>query len=418
MLNKKAILIFTLTLGSFFSAFAIKDSSDLAIDFERITRIENLSKGLYEKIHPTHCSKQGDNVKTEFENNKMPLNGSDFIFNARLLESEIPMQYNTEVQKLINYFGTSWQNKLKEMIVVSNYYFPIYEEIFDKYDMPLEMKYLSVIESALNPSATSKCGAAGLWQFMHATGKMFDLKVNNYVDERRNVEKSTEAACKYLKGMYGTYGDWLLVIASYNCGPGNVNKAIRKSGGKKTFWEIYPYLPKETQNYVPALMAMTYLMNFHESYCIAPSTVNSNKPRLVQVECKSEYCYEVICSTLNIKGDELRSFNPELRKTSLPSVTKAFSLNLPYDKALLFWQLEDTIYQNSIKIKTWKAPVTDEPDFTKTSSSKTKIYKVKKGESLPTIAKKFDCKVWQLRSWNGLKSNKIYPGQKLKVRNS
>lgn len=125
-------------------------------------------------------------------------------------------------------------------------------------------------------------------------------------------------------------------------------------------------------------MAMTYLMNFHESYCIAPSTVNSNKPRLVQVECKSEYCYEVICSTLNIKGDELRSFNPELRKTSLPSVTKAFSLNLPYDKALLFWQLEDTIYQNSIKIKTWKAPVTDEPDFTKTSSSKTKIYKVKK----------------------------------------
>ena len=218
--------------------------------------------------------------------------------------------------------------------------------------------------------------------------------------------------------MYGTYGDWLLVIASYNCGPGNVNKALRKAGGKKTFWDIYPYLPKETQNYVPAFIAMTYLMNFHESYCIAPSTVNSNKTRLVQVECNSEYCYEVICSTLNITGAELRSFNPELRKTALPSVNKAFSLNLPYDKALLFWQLEDSIYQNSIKIKTWKAPVTEEPEFAKTNSNNSKLYKVKKGESLPAIAKKFDCKVWQLRAWNGLKSNKIYPGQKLKIRTS
>ncbi len=415
MLNKKEILIFTFLISSFFSAFAIKDSSDLAVDFERINRIEILSKGLYEKIHPTHCTKPSDDLKIEFENNKMPLSESEFLSNARLLESEIPMQYNSEVQKLINYFGTSWQNKLKEMIVVSNYYFPIYEEIFDKYDMPLEMKYLSVIESALNPSATSKCGAAGLWQFMHATGKIFDLKVNNYVDERRNVEKSTEAACKYLKGMYVTYGDWLLVIASYNCGPGNVNKAIRKAGGKKTFWDIYPYLPKETQNYVPAFIAMTYIMNFHENYSIKPSIVNNNKSRLVSVECKSEYCYEVICTTLNITADELRSFNPELRKTALPSVSKSFSLNLPYDKALMFWQLEDTIYQGSLRVKTSKAPLVEEPIFAKSNSSKAKIYKVKKGESLPAIAKKFDCKVWQLRSWNHLKSNRLYPGQKLKV---
>jgi membrane-bound lytic murein transglycosylase D len=418
MINKKALLFFLLAIGCFFSAFAIKDSSDLAVDFERINRIENLSKGLYDKVHPTHCIKPGDDLKIEFENNKMPLSESEFVNNARLLESEIPMQYNAEVHKLINYFGTTWQNKLKEMIVVSNYYFPIYEEIFDKYDMPLEMKYLSVIESALNPSATSKCGAAGLWQFMHATGKMFDLKVNNYVDERRNVEKSTEAACKYLKGMYRTYGDWLLVIASYNCGPGNVNKAIRKSGGKKTFWEIYPYLPKETQNYVPALMAMTYLMNFHESYCITPSNINSNKPRLVQVECNSEYAYDAICTTLDITAEELRSFNPELRKTVLPSTTKAFNLNLPYEKAIMFWELEDTIHQESLKVKTWKAPLTDEPIASNTKSSKTKTHKVKKGESLPSIAKKYDCKVWQLKSWNGLKSSKIYPGQKLIVKSS
>ncbi len=416
MKKQIAFFIFTLILGSMSNAFAIKDSSDLIIDSERILRIENLSKGLYQKIHPTHCSKPGDDIKIEFANNKMPLSEAEFIKNSRLLESGLPMQYNAEVHKLINYFGTSWQSKLKEMIVVSNYYFPIYEEIFDKYDMPLEMKYLSVIESALNPNATSKAGAAGLWQFMHATGKMFNLKVNNYVDERRNVEKSTHAACQYLKGNYAVYHDWFLVIASYNCGPGNVNKAIRKSGGKRTFWEIYPYLPKETQNYVPALIAMTYLMNFYESYCITPSIVQTNKPRLVPVVCNSNYGYDVICNTLDLGTEELRSYNPELKKTEIPNLSKEFVLKLPYEKALMFWQLEDTISQASLKSKTWRAPVTEESIYRKSTPYGSKYYKVKRGESLPLIAKKFDCKIWQLKSWNGLKSNKIYPGQKLVVK--
>jgi membrane-bound lytic murein transglycosylase D len=415
---QKVLLFISLLLNGIISVYAIRDSSDLAIDIERINRIESLSQGLYNKVHPTHCSKPGDNTKAEFENNKMPLNLEDFINNSRLLESEIPMQYNPEVSKLINYFGTSWQSKLKEMIVVSNYYFPIYEEIFDKYNMPLELKYLSVIESALNPNATSKSGAAGLWQFMHATGKIFDLNVNNYVDERRNVLKSTDAACQYLKKMYATYGDWFLVIASYNCGPGNVNKAIRKSGGKRTFWEIYPFLPKETQNYVPALIAMTYLMNFHEHYCISPSVAKAPIPRLVQVECNSNYCYQVICNTLDVSADELRNFNPELRKTALPATSSSFRLNLPYEKALIFWELEDSIGQASLRTKTYKAPVTEEPIVAKSNSNKSKTYKVKKGESLPAIARKFDCKVWQIRSWNGLKSNKIYPGQKLIIKNS
>lgn len=418
MHKQKAILIFILFLCSFHSAFAIKDSSDLAVDYERIARIENLSKGLYAKLHPTHCTKPGDDLNIAFENNKMPLNEIDFINNSKLLESGVPMQYNPEVQKLINYFGTTWQPKLKNMIVVSNYYFPIYEEIFDKYSMPLEIKYLSVIESALNPYAVSGCGATGLWQFMHATGKIFDLKVNNYVDERRNIEKSTEAACLYLRSMYKTYGDWFMVIASYNCGPGNVNKAITRSGGKRTFWEIYPYLPKETQNYVPAFIAMTYLMNFYEHYGITPSVAHINKPRLVQVECNSDYCYEVICNTLNITNDELKSFNPELKKPSLPGAKTSFNLRLPYDKALMFWQLEDSIQQSSLRVKSNKAPITDEPLYAKSSKGSVKYYKVKRGESLPSIAKKFNCKVSQLKSWNGLKSSKIYYGQRLIIKNS
>jgi len=418
MIKLKAFLFLAIACIGFTRVHAVKDSSDLSVDYERIAKIENLSEKLYNKLHPTHCTKPGDDIKVNFENNKMPLNEEDFIEYCKQMESEIPMQYNPQVHKLINYFGTSWQGKLKEMIVVSNYYFPIYEEIFDRYNMPLEIKYLSVIESALNPYAVSVSGASGLWQFMHATGKMFDLKVNNYVDERRNVEKSTEAACQYLRNMYKVYGDWFLVIASYNCGPGNVNKAITRSGGKRTFWEIYPYLPKETQNYVPAFIAMSYLMNFYDKYGITPSVSSDQKPRLVKVVCNSEYCYEVICSTLDLSADELKAYNPELKKPSLPSNKNAFSLKLPYEKALLFYQLEDSILSNSLRFKTWKAPVIEE-SISKSKKSKTagsKTYKVKKGESLPSIAKKFDCKVWQIRSWNNLKSNTIYPGQKLIIK--
>jgi len=418
MKRQKAIALVIIIISFVNSVFAIKDSTDLAVDYDRINRIENLSKRLYDKLHPTTSNKAGDDFRMTFENNKMPLSSDEFVDKARVLESGVPMQYNAEVHKLINYFGTSWQSKLKEMLVVSNYYFPIYEEILDKYDMPLEIKYLSIIESALDPYAVSGSGASGLWQFMHATGKIFDLKVNNYVDERRNVEKSTEAACQYLKKMYATYGDWFLVIASYNCGPGNVNKAIRKSGGKRTFWEIYPYLPKETQNYVPAFIAMTYLMNFHESYGITPSGTNYSQPRLLQVSCNSNYCYDVICSTLNLSPEELKTFNPELKKTAFPGSDQAFNLKLPYDKAMMFWQLEDSIYQNSLRYKSWKAPVVEQSVSASKASKeiKGKTYKVKKGESLPAIAKKFNCKVWQLRSWNGLKSNTIYPGQKLKIK--
>lgn len=417
MRKTKHILFSILMVMGVSSAMAVKDSSDLAVDYERINKIEARSRELYEKLHPTHCTKPGDAFKITFENNKIPLSGTDFIYDTKHMESEIPMQYNDQVYKLINYFGTSWQTKLKDMIVVSNYYFPVYEEIFDKYNMPLEFKYLSVIESALNPNATSVSGAAGLWQFMHATGKIFDLKVNNYVDERRNVIKSTEAACQYLQSMYKTYGDWFLVIASYNCGPGNVNKAINRSGGKRTFWEIYPYLPKETQNYVPAFIAMTYIMNFHEKYGITPAIENVCKPRLVEVDCRPEYAFDVICSTLNMSPEVLKGYNPELKKTEIPGSKEPFVLNLPYEQALMFWQLEDSIYANSIKLKATKAPVKEE-SISSSKSGKTKIYKVKRGESLPSIAKKFDCKVWQIRSWNNLKSNKIYPGQKLIIKNS
>lgn len=414
---RKIIAIFLIVLSSN-SIFAVKDSSDLVVDFERINRIEMLSRNLFEKLHPTTSVKQGDESNIVFENNRLPLSEEEFVLNAHLLESGVPMQYNDKVEHLINYFATSWQSKLKDMLVVSNYYFPIYEEIFDKYDIPLEIKYLSVIESALNPHAVSVSGAAGLWQFMYATGKIFDLKVNNYVDERRNVEKSTLAACKYLKSMYERYGDWYLVIASYNCGPGNVNKAINKSGGKKTFWEIYNYLPRETQNYVPAFIAMTYIMNFYEKYGITPSVETGNKSRLVKVDCNSEYSFDVICSVLEINPDDLRTYNPELKKTTLPAVQGNFSLKLPYEKAMLFWQMEDSIDRASARLKEWKPPLKEEKYIAKSKSGKHKTYKVKRGESLISIARKFDCKVWQLRSWNGLKSNKIHPGQRLIIKNT
>ncbi|MCB9251402.1 MAG: transglycosylase SLT domain-containing protein [Flavobacteriales bacterium] len=414
MSRSRYILLITVFLVYSKSLLAVKDSSDLVVDFERITQIEHMSHLLYQKLHPTHCTIPGNAEEVSFENNQMPLQEEDLINHSRVLESEIPLQFNEEVKTLINYFGTSWQSKLKEMLVVSNYYFPIYEEIFDRYNMPLEIKYLSVIESALNPYAVSGSGAAGLWQFMHATGKIFDLKVNNYVDERRNIEKSTEAACQYLQRMYKTYGDWFLVIASYNCGPGNVNKAIARSGGKKTFWEIKPWLPKETQRYVPAFIAMSYVMNFHDKYGITPIVSEVTQQRLVKVECNTKYSYKVICSTLELDENQLKSYNPELKKSLIPNTNDYFHLKLPYEKAMLFYQHEDLIEQNSQNETEYRQPVVETSVNLK--SSKTRTYKVKRGDSVALIAQKYNVKTWQIRSWNGLKSNYIYPGQKIVIR--
>lgn len=335
-----------------------------------------------------------------FDNEQLPLSEEMYMRQVSNLEYAIPMDYNGEVRRLIDYFGTHWQPKLKKVITLSEYFFPIYESILDKYDLPLELRYLSVIESALQPEATSRAGAAGLWQFMPYTGKIFDLEINSHVDERRHIEKSTEAACKYFVQMYKLYGDWQLAIASYNCGPGNVNKAIRRSGGKRSFWEIYEYLPRETRTYVPSFIAMAYLMNFYNDYGITPAPPEIRYPDLCEINCSGEEKLQAICHVLQLEEQELLAYNPHIKNSSLPSYIQSYSLKLPEDLALTYVDNKSEIICLSEEMAV---------------EAVEEVYVVKRGESLPLIARKYGCSVNELKSWNGLTSHVIHPGQKLKV---
>lgn len=335
-----------------------------------------------------------------FSENRLPLDKELYFQHVSELEFAIPMDFNDEVARFIHYFGTAWQPKLKKVITQSEYYFPVYEAILDKNNLPLELKYLSVIESALNPMATSRSGAAGLWQFMPFTGKIYDLEINSYLDERRDLEKSTAAACRYFSDMYRSYGDWLLVLASYNCGPGNVNKAIRKSGGKRTFWEIYPYLPSETQNYVPSFLAVAYLMNFYEHYGITPAPPEFSKPELTRVVCTQNENLEVICQVLEMDEQEFKTYNPFIKTTKIPSTVQSYEIRLPEDYAYTYLEKQNEIRTLSAQVK---------PQVVE------QIYVVRKGDSLLSIAGKYDCSITELKGWNGLSSNVIHPGQKLKI---
>ncbi|MHB1278122.1 MAG: lytic transglycosylase domain-containing protein, partial [Bacteroidia bacterium] len=248
------------------------------------------------------------------------------------LGSEIPLEYNSYVKGFIDLYGRRKVELTSKMMGLAEYYFPIYEEILDRNNLPLELKYLSVVESALNPKATSWAGASGPWQFIYSTGVRYGLTINSYVDERRDVYKSTQAACDYFRDSYELYGDWLLVIASYNCGPGNVNKAIRRSGGKKNFWAIQQYLPRETRGYVPAFVAVTYLMNFATEHGI--TTTPADFYSLVQaVEVDQLLTFEQLAVALDLTTEHIYDLNPHFTKEMVPDIGGSMTVYLPYQKA-------------------------------------------------------------------------------------
>ncbi|MBT8327805.1 MAG: transglycosylase SLT domain-containing protein [Bacteroidia bacterium] len=343
----------------------------------------------------------------EFEFAEIPVDEDLFRFHVSTLEFEIPMDYNMLVKSQINYFGTRWQAKLKKMITKSQYYFPIYESILDQYDMPLEIKYLSVIESGLNPRAYSRTGAAGTWQFMPATGRMFDLEINYKIDERRSIEKSTHAACQYLKRMYDMYGDWYVALASYNCGPGNVRKAMRNSG-RTDFWGMYNYLPRETQNYVPKFIAMAYMMNFYSEYGIVPSVVEDKLFNTQKVYCEEGLDFSIIAEKLELTSKELMSLNPELKVPHLPFKDGEYYLSVPEEKAYLFYENQEEILSLSLI----RAEELAEKERLR---PKVVYHTVRRGECFLVIARKHGCSVSQLKSWNGIRGSTIYPNQKLKI---
>ena len=342
---------------------------------------------------------------------------SDSVYIDRLSRMPVIMEmpYNDIVRKFIDTYTNRLRGQVAFMLSACNFYMPIFEEALDAYNLPLELKYLPIIESALNPSAVSRAGATGLWQFMLATGKLYGLESNSLVDERRDPIKATWAAARYLKDMYDIYKDWNLVIAAYNCGPGNINKAIRRAGGKTDYWEIYNYLPRETRGYVPAFIAANYVMTYYCKHNICPMETNIPKSTdTIQVNQKLHF--EQIADICHIPVEEIKSLNPQYKRNIVPGDSKPCILRLPTETISTFIDNQDTIYAHRSK-ELFKNRRTVASVDAKTSSGNGKViyYKIRNGDTLSNIASKYGVSVRQLRQWNGLRNNKIRAGKRLKI---
>ena len=342
---------------------------------------------------------------------------SDSVYIDRLSRMPVIMEmpYNDIVRKFIDTYTNRLRGQVAFMLSACNFYMPIFEEALDAYNLPLELKYLPIIESALNPSAVSRAGATGLWQFMLATGKLYGLESNSLVDERRDPIKATWAAARYLKDMYDIYKDWNLVIAAYNCGPGNINKAIRRAGGKTDYWEIYNYLPRETRGYEPAFIAANYVMTYYCKHNICPMETNIPKSTdTIQVNQKLHF--EQIADICHIPVEEIKSLNPQYKRNIVPGDSKPCILRLPTETISTFIDNQDTIYAHRSK-ELFKNRRTVASVDAKTSSSSGKViyYKIRNGDTLSNIASKYGVSVRQLRQWNGLRNNKIRAGKRLKI---
>lgn len=360
-------------------------------------------------IDTTDC--QSDTLITELP---------DSLYKQRLqaLPLVIEVPYNDIVKRYILRYIKHNPRQLAALQRKSEYYFPIFEDIIARYQLPYELCYLSIVESALNPQARSHMGAAGLWQFMPATGKRYGLEINSLVDERMDPIRSTEAACKYLNDLYNIFNDWNLAIAAYNCGPGNINKAIHRANGKRDFWSIYPFLPRETRGYLPIFIAVVYAMNYAEIHGICPS-----EPLLTMVSdtivTTQRQHLKQIAENLDIPLYELRRLNPQYPRDIIPG-NREYAICLPVDKTGDYIDKEQNIlaYKADELINNRRAEI----DLLQRTSvlggysiNGITYYKIKEGDTLGGIAKKFHVTVKQIKAWNGLKSDAIRAGKTLKI---
>ena len=345
---------------------------------------------------------------------------SDAVIMDRLsrIPSVMEMPYNAVVRRFIDLYTGRLRGQVSFMLSASNFYIPIFEEALDAYGLPIELKYLPVIESALNPSAVSRAGASGLWQFMIGTGKIYGLESNSLVDERRDPIKATWAAARYLKELYSIYGDWNLVIAAYNCGPGNVNKAIRRANGQRDYWAIYNYLPRETRGYVPSFIAANYVMKYYCDHNICPmgTRIPADTDTL---QITRNLHFEQIAAICDIDIDQIRSLNPQYKQNIIPGNIKPYTLRLPLNQIGAFLDNQDSVYayradalfsnRQQVEIKNVKYAAG------RGGSGRLVYHKIRSGESLSTIAGKYRVKVNDIKRWNSLKNNNIIAGKSLKI---
>lgn len=361
-----------------------------------------------------------------------------FIDRLSRLPNRMEMPYNDVVQKFIDKYSNQLRRSVSYMLGAANFYMPIFEQALETYGLPLELKYLPVIESALNPNAVSRVGATGLWQFMLATGKQYGLEVNSLVDERRDIVKSSYAAAEYLSDLYKIFGDWNLVIAAYNAGPQSINKAIHRAKGEKDYWKIYPYLPKETRGYVPGFIAANYIMNYYCEHNICPMVTElPTKTDTVMVD--RDVHFEQIAAVLNMDMEEIKMLNPQYRTNLVNGGSKPSSLRLPAQQINNFIDKEQTIYAHVINEQLLKrkeveveqqvvAENTGKYSSSRSNSKERKGKKgkkgrersrsvtVKSGDTLYEIAARNNISVSKLKKLNKISGSNIRPGKKLKVK--
>lgn len=344
----------------------------------------------------------------------------DSVYRQRIerlaTQTTLPYAFNSHVKKYIELYAVKRRGLTGRMLGLAHVYFPLFEEKLDKYNMPLELKYLAMIESALNPTAGSRAGAKGLWQFMYATGKLYGLKSTTLVEERYDPLKATEAACRCMLDLYHRYNDWFLVLAAYNAGPGNVNKAIKRANGAKSYWAIWPYLPRETQGYVPSFIAVSYVVTYaaeHNLYPLDPGLLMSGTDT---VWVRDVLSFQQLVETTGVPIEDLRTFNPQYTKEIIPATdTIPYVLRMPTQYVLDFVGREQEIYAYQTQEAIDKAKILEQAQKVPVEVTKTKYHTVKSGETLSSIAKKYNTTVARIKKLNNLKSDNIKVKQKLRV---
>src|SRR5690554_2785174 len=406
---------FILMIG--WAAFAQDNQSNLqdtseVFQYEKFLRvIENTLEDYYRDFSSTQ--KQTDSIiqALGYEYEDVPV-FPDSVYCQRLSEmnerSPFQLDCNADVLSVLRFFAENRRGFTSVVLGRSKLYFPMYEEKLAKHDMPLELKYLSVIESGLRPQVKSRAGALGLWQFMYRTGKYYGLNQNSYIDERMDPEKATEAACLYLKHLHSMYDDWNMALAAYNAGPGNVNKAIRRSGGKMTYWEIRPYLPRETQGYVPNFIAMSYMMTYHAEHNVKVREAKYHDFEIDTVCLKDGLHMEVIDSIIDWAVEDIKMLNPIYKTAYIPKTTPAQCIQIPTSYLGRWIEFEDSIYKLDSLI--YESIVEKKPE-----EQVVTIHYVRSGQTLGHIAERYGTTVRNIMDWNNLRSTRLAIGQRLTI---
>ncbi|OMQ13044.1 lytic transglycosylase domain-containing protein [[Flexibacter] sp. ATCC 35103] len=443
MINKKITRYFyILFLIPFFSQAVAqnkgtkaKDKSNVYLDSVKKTFVKNNMTARVDSLWMSELTSLNNfnalssDIENSITDKKVDLELPTEVLKARLaaMNSKSPfnIEYNPQLENVIKSFLKYRKKSFGRLMAISEYYFPLFEEALTKENIPLEIKYLAVVESALNPKAVSKMGATGLWQFMFHTGKQYKLKIDSYVDERHDPLKSTEAAAKYMTSMYKAFGDWDLVLAAYNSGPGNVSKAINRSGGQKNYWNIRKQLPKETQGYIPAFLATMYLYEYHAEHGIKPEKALVKHFATDTIMIKKKMSFKQISDLIDIPIAQLELLNPSYKLNVIPVYdNQNHYLRLPQDKVAIFTLNEDKIYAYAAH----QSGLREKPIYTSTAIAakstsskstttfeKTKYYTIKKGDTLGSIARKYAVSVSDLKKWNKINGDLLALGKNLKV---